>query len=232
MATLTGTTVTLSSSPVRAARPCSMPAASRAAEIAVGLLVVDDDGHVALGQLGGHLGRGLGDGDGKLAARLDGRDDRRRVADAHGARRVQLWCGGPQDAIGERHDLRRDAVADRQPDDPGRLAVGEMGEHVIPAGGRQRTRRLGEVADDGHRAVQRAAGRHLELHRRQVLHLVDDDVPVRADLVGVVGLTATADPWAQDLPCVVEQRDVRRRPPDVVDVLGRVAGGARRARRR
>ena len=60
----------------------------------------------------------------------------RRVADAHGTGRVQLWRGGPQDAIGELHDLRRDAVADRQPDDPGRLAVRQVGEHVVPAGGR------------------------------------------------------------------------------------------------
>ena len=42
---------------------------------------------------------------------------------------------------------------------------------------------LGDVADDGHRAVERAAGEHPQLHRREVLGLVDHDVAVGADLV-------------------------------------------------
>ena len=46
------------------------------------------------------------------------------VADPHGTRRTQVRRGRPHHAIGQRHDLGRDAVADRQADDPGRLRSG------------------------------------------------------------------------------------------------------------
>ena len=70
----------------------------------------------------------------------------------------------------------------------GRPAVGQVGQHLAPVVRRERPGGLGDVADDRHRAVERAAGHHPQLHGREVLHLVDDDVAVGPDLVlGAVG---------------------------------------------
>ena len=95
-----------------------------------------------------------------------------------------------------------------------------MGEHLVPPVGRERARRLGDVTDDRHRAAQRAARGHLELHRREVLDLVDHDVAVRPDLVGVGGLAGLRRPWPEHLAGVVEQRDVCGRPAHVFGRLG------------
>ena len=50
------------------------------------------------------------------------------------------------------------------------------------------------------------------------MHLVDDDVAERADLVGVVDLAAPARARAEHVAGVVEQRHVGGRPADVGDV--------------
>ena len=69
---------------------------------------------------------------------------------------------------------------------------------------RPRPGRLGDVTDDGHRAVQRPAVQDPQLHRGQVLGLVDHDVTVGAHRVRVLVLR----PWAQQFERFVEQRDV------------------------
>ena len=186
----------------------------------VGQRVRDDDGDVARRQLGGHLRRRLGHGRPEVAIAGHPDDRGRRVADAHRPRRAQLRRRRRHDPIGQLHDLGGDAIADGQPDHPGRLAVGEVGEHVVPVVRGERPGGLGEVADDGERAVERPPRRHLELHRGEVLDLVDDDVPVRADLVRLVDLAVAAEARAEHLPGVVEQGHVRGRPAHVVHVGG------------
>ncbi len=98
------------------------------------------------------------------------------------------------------------------------LRRGEMSEHVVPAVGRERTRRLREVADDRHRTVQGAARQHPQCHRREVLRLVDDDVSVGAQLVGL-GAVARR-PRTEQRERLIEQRDVRVGPHHLVDVRG------------
>ena len=94
---------------------------------------------------------------------------------------AQLGRGDPQDPSRQLHVLGRDAVADGQLGPPDAPSGGQVLEDLVPvlvgpgAGG------LGDVADDGHRPVERTTADHPQLHRRQVLDLVDDDVAVGAD---------------------------------------------------
>ena len=93
---------------------------------------------------------------------------------------------------GQRHVRRRDAVADGELGAAGRPAVGQVVEDLVPARrgptrrwpGRCRRRSVIEPLSE--RRVE-----HPQLHRREVLRLVDDDVAVGADLV-VVAVRACA----------------------------------------
>ena len=161
----------------------------------------------------------IGDRPCQLIRRVRTDDHRLRIADTHRHRRTQRRRGDRHHPVREFHDLAGDAVADRQPDDPRRLAIGKVVEHVVPVGRSERPGCLREVADDRHRSVEGAASGHLELHRREVLDLVDDDVTVRADLVGVVDLAVAAGLGAEHVAGVVEQGDIGRSPPHVVDRL-------------
>ena len=91
----------------------------------------------------------------------------------------------------------RDAVAD--------LELGDAGVHAgflqdpLPAGDARVGGALGEVAEDRQRLAAGPAHRHPQLHRGEVLGLVDDDV-------------AEAPEAGVDQPVrLVEQRDVGRR---------------------
>ncbi len=75
-----------------------------------------------------------------------------------------------------------------------------MREGLRPALRRGRTRGLGEVAEHGHRMMAAAACEHPQLHRREILRLVDDDVP-----------EPSRRAFHQRLG-LVEQREVVRRP--------------------
>ena len=61
-----------------------------------------------------------------------------------------------------------------------RRGVGQHGAHLAPVRVRPGPGGLGQVAEHGDRARRCPAGDHAELHRREVLGLVDDDVPVAA----------------------------------------------------
>ena len=74
------------------------------------------------------------------------------------------------------HDLPWHAVGVAQLDDLCLPAVRQMGEEVVPVPVRDRPGRLRDVAEDGE-AVGGPAPDHAELHRSQVLRLVDDRVP-------------------------------------------------------
>ncbi len=131
----------------------------------------------------------------------------------------------------QRHVGRRDPVADGELGPPGRPALGrEALEDLVPVGVGPGAGGLGDVADDRHRPVQRAAGEHPQLHRREVLGLVDDDVAVGAHLVVVVGPVAPVlpppGPRPEQGPGLVEQRDVVAGERDVVRPT-RCAGGSR-----
>ena len=227
--TLTGTTVTGSSRPVRVARPWSMPAALSAAEMSSAsasgttTATLRDVSSAIIPATAAAVVAPSSSG---LAARDH---QRHGITDADRSRRAQVGAGRHQDAVGDRHDLRRDAVADGEPDDPRRLAIREVGEDVVPRVRGERAGRLGEVADDRQRAVQRPPCGHPQLHRGQILDLVDDDVPERPDLVGLLDPAAPASGWPEDVASVVEQGDVGRCPPHVGDVRRPLAGAARRS---
>ena len=117
---------------------------------------------------------------GSAPARSSGRG----VADAHRGRRAQVGRGGRHHPVGELHDLGRDAVADRQPDRRA-TACGRAGGRARrptssgasgPVAWAMSPTTVSEPLSERRVAI-------LQLHRREVLHLVDDDVAVRADLV-------------------------------------------------
>ena len=86
-------------------------------------------------------------------------------------------AGQRQQPVGDLEDRLGHAVADRQVGDrPGRRRdVANTSRPALLAGGRGR---LGDVADERHRARRAAAADHAQRHRRVVLRLVDDDVAV------------------------------------------------------
>lgn len=59
-----------------------------------------------------------------------------------------------------------------------RLRGAEMDDRLFPAPLAAHRRRLRQVAEDGHGPVRTAARHQPELHGRQILGLVDDDVPI------------------------------------------------------
>ncbi len=63
--------------------------------------------------------------------------------------------------------------------DVGVATTREKRQYLVPARVRDRAGRLGDVTEDRQRTFARAAADHAELHRRQVLGLVDDDVAER-----------------------------------------------------
>ena len=81
------------------------------------------------------------------------------------ARVVDRWHGG------------RDAEARGQRDDRG-VRLAQVGHLHLPRGRRPRGGALRQVAEDGERAEGDPAGDGAALHRREVLSLVDHDMPV------------------------------------------------------
>ena len=156
----------------------------------------------------------------ELGGRRDRDDLGQGVTVAHRSRRPQARRRGVHHPVGQLHDLSGDAVADRQPGHPAGPAVREVIGDIAPTRRRPRPRRLGEVADDRQRAVERPSGDHLQLHRREILDLVDDDVAVRPDLVGLVDPPAAVRHRTEYVAGVVEQGDVGRRPAHVGDIVG------------
>ena len=100
----------------------------------------------------------------------------------------------------ELHDLARHAVGVPQLLDDRVVAVRQVRQELVPAAVEDRAGRLRDVAEDRQRALPAPAGDHPQLHRRQVLRLVDDHVPV--DVRRRVEQRAR----------LVEQRDVAVRP--------------------
>ena len=93
-----------------------------------------------------------------------------------------------------------------------------MLQNVVPRLGCVRTGGLSDVTHDGHRTRQRATGDHEQLHRGEVLNLVDDDVSVGANLVGFVDLAVLARFRSESDEGFVEQRDIGFGPANVVHV--------------
>ena len=185
-----------------------------------GHLVGDDHDDAHAAALGRQRRRRRGHRVTEVGGRRNRDDLGQGVALAHRSRGPQARRRGVHHSVGELHDLGRDAVADGQPGHPAGPAVREVVGDIAPARRRPRSGRLGEVADDGQRAVERPPGDHLQLHRREVLDLVDDDVAVRPDLVGVVDPAAAVGHRTEHLAGVVEQGDVGRRPAHVGDIVG------------
>ena len=73
---------------------------------------------------------------------------------------------------------------------------------------------LGDVAHDRHRPVERTTTDHAQLHRREVLGLVDADVAVGTQRV----LVALARSIPEQSPCLIEERDVVEVPHHVAGV--------------
>src|SRR5205823_1692737 len=84
----------------------------------------------------------------------------------------------------------------------------EVREDLVPAVVRKGSRRLCEITEDRQRAVGGAARDHAQLHRGQVLRLVDDDVPEPARRA------------VDQRPCLVQEWQVVLAP----DELGRASG--------
>ena len=96
---------------------------------------------------------------------------------------------------------------------------GQVLEDLVPALVGPLAGGLGDVAHDRHRTVERTPLEHAQLHRRQVLGFVDDDVAVRARLVVGFGRPAAPGLRAQDGSRLVEQRCVVVREDDLVTGL-------------
>ncbi len=114
----------------------------------------------------------------------------------------------------ERHRGPRNPVPDRQLTTLHIALLGELSEDIVPPIIGPGAGRLGDVADDGHRAVQRAASDHSQLQRRKVLGLVDANVAVRPHGV----LVALARPIAEQRSRLVKQRNVGEAPDDLLGV--------------
>ena len=113
-------------------------------------------------------------------ALVDLADQRLGGADAVRERPLDLRRDRVEQRQRELHDLARDAVGVAELLDLGVVAAREVRQHLVPARVRDRPGPLGDVAEDRQRALARAPRDHPQLHRREVLRLVDDDVVVRA----------------------------------------------------
>ncbi len=101
-------------------------------------------------------------------------------ADAVRERTLDLRRDRVEQRQRELHDLARDAVGVAELLDLGLAAAREVRQHLVPARVRDRPGPLGDVAEDRQRALARAARDHPQLHRREILRLVDDHVVVGA----------------------------------------------------
>src|SRR5690606_22852678 len=99
------------------------------------------------------------------------------------AGRLEAGVLGPDHGRRDVHDLGRGAGVDAEPGVlPAVLHVG--GEDVRPGADTARLRGLRGVADQGHRAGGAAPHQQPPGHGRQLLRLVDDDVPEGPGAVG------------------------------------------------
>ena len=133
---------------------------------------------------------------------------------------------------GQLHGLRGDAVADGQLHDPGRTAVGQVGQHLVPVAGRSGPVAWARSPTTVIEPFSERRGDHAQLHGREVLHLVDDDVAVGADVVVARRLTPRVGRGPSSARGLVEQRHVGVGPAHIVDTLGSGVGAGGPARRR
>ena len=134
---------------------------------------------------------------------------------AHRSGRSEVRCGHGQHPGRHIHDWPRDPVAHSELVADCRLPIRQVGEDPLPVTVGPRTRGLGDVTHHGHGPVQRPSVQHPQVHRREVLNLVDHDVPVGADRI--MGLGTRSGP--QHSAGLVQQRRIRRRPVHVVSHL-------------
>ena len=123
-------------------------------------------------------------------------------------RRGDRGCRDGQQLGGVLVHLTRDAVAVPEVGDRRRVGRGQVSGHLVPRVLGPRPGGLREVADQGQRAGGAAPGDAAQLHGRQVLGLIDDDVRVRA--VHAV----------DQRRALVEERDVGGRPLLLADPFG------------
>ena len=154
------------------------------------------------------------------------------VADAHRCRRPQPRRRGGHHPVGELHDLGRDAVADRQPDDAGSAVVGQVARARRPS----RRGASGPVAWAMSPTTvieplsERRAAMRSCIGVRSCTSSIDD-VAVRADLVGVVDLAVLAGAGPSTSRASSSRATSARRPAHVVDASERGRRSSARSRR-
>ena len=137
-------------------------------------------------------------------------DRRRRACRAHRSAGAHAGRGERQQPVGELQDRRRDAVAELELRDPP-VGRAEVTRARRPSATAHRSRSPARGRRGRHRAARAPAAEHPQLHRREVLGLVDDDVaerPRRAADHGLgfveqreVGPASSAPPPAWPSPC-------------------------------
>ncbi len=180
--------------------------------------VRNDHGHIAFVELGVEL---LGRRHNSIEQLTGGHVQELGVfvSCTHARGRSERRGGGHHHPVGQLHDPGGNSIADAEPDHPRRLDVGKMPEHIGPVVGCQRAGGLSDVADHGEAAVEGTARDHAELHRSEVLNLVDHDVTISADLVGLVDLASPTRSRAEVAARLVEQGDVVLGPAHFGDVI-------------
>src|SRR6185437_16141941 len=139
-------------------------------------------------------------------------DEARRIAAlAVGERRLDLRRDPVEQRQREVHDLGRDAVGVAQLLDLHLRLVRQIRLELLPAAVDDGSGRLRDVAEDRERAVYGAARDREQLHRREILRLVDDHVPVGPRRAG------------EQRPRLVEQRHVLVAPAQIGHATGPVA---------
>src|SRR3954452_795638 len=140
----------------------------------------DDDGQRAV--LLVQFRRGLGD---RVRQSRLGNPERPRAyaGRTHGASRGRGRPARTEDLRGHLHDLGGGPVVDRELLQPPRAAQVRL-QDLPPARRAGQGAGLRHIADDGHRAGGTAAQQQPPGHRRELLCLVDDDVPVGPRAVG------------------------------------------------
>ena len=172
-----------------------------------------DRGHLLPGHLGHPAGQVADRGALRGATGPEHRDHPRlHLGPADRRRRLELGGGHGQDPGGHGQDLGRCAVAHGELHRADRAPTGQMVGDVRPRGRGPRRGGLGDVADHGHRARQRTAGQHPQLHGREVLDLVHHDVTVLAQPV-----LGAPRPGPEQGPGLVDQRGIGRGPGDLLE---------------
>ena len=139
-------------------------------------------------------------------------ETRRVTLGPDGTRRSQVRRSLGQHACRQVHEGARDPVADGQLMANRRPAVGKVHEDRVPVVVGPGTGGLGDVTDDGHGTVQGPPAEHSQVHRREVLHLVDHDVAVGTHGIGL----ALTRPGTQHGPGLVQEGGIRCRPQELV----------------